>query len=352
MSTEALLSSLKLSVETAATALPDENTITPPQDGISLLDVKNELLLSYLQNLVFLIVLRLRERHESEQGLRDEVVRKLVELRLYIEKGVRPLEKRLKYQIDKVVRAADDSLRASAQNKRRSGSSGNDQGRAQDDESGSEVAEAEVDPLAQAADDIDELSYRPNPAAFLRSHTANPPTKEASKDGIYKPPRIAPTALPTTQGREAKAARRPVKSAALDDFIATEVAEGAIAEPSIGTGGTIAAGGRRVRSARELQDEAERRAHEEANFVRLPKESKKERTKKRGRPGASVWGGEEWRDLGAGLDRIERLTARKGGSSNVLEKSRKRSVQDGPRGSGLDPGHTVERRRKAPKHGR
>jgi U3 small nucleolar ribonucleoprotein protein LCP5 len=106
--------------------LPDETAILPPKEGISLLDVKNELLLSYLQNLVFLIVLKLRsqlvslasEKQNKDEPLdiHDEVVKKLVELRVYLEKGVRPLEGRLKYQIDKVIRAADDAARSAVRN--------------------------------------------------------------------------------------------------------------------------------------------------------------------------------------------------------------------------------------------
>ncbi|EOD46772.1 putative u3 small nucleolar ribonucleoprotein lcp5 protein [Neofusicoccum parvum UCRNP2] len=125
-----LLSNLTASLTSAAETLPAQNedaaaattSFLPPKDGISLLDVKNELLLSYLQNLTFLILLKLRnsntksrkdsEEAEDDGGVEDEVVKKLCELRLYLEKGARPLEGKLKYQIDKVVRAADDAARA------------------------------------------------------------------------------------------------------------------------------------------------------------------------------------------------------------------------------------------------
>jgi U3 small nucleolar ribonucleoprotein protein LCP5 len=57
-SLEALLATLVSSIQSASEALPTED-VSPPKEGISLLDVKNELLLSYLQNLVFLILLKL-----------------------------------------------------------------------------------------------------------------------------------------------------------------------------------------------------------------------------------------------------------------------------------------------------
>ena len=59
-----------------------------------------------------------------------------------------------------------------------------------------------------------------------------------------------------------------------------------------------------------------------------------------------TFGGEEWRELGEGVDRISRLTGRKqgggggGGTKALLEKSRKRGREttDGGRGSGLSSG--------------
>jgi U3 small nucleolar ribonucleoprotein protein LCP5 len=118
-----------------------------------------------------------------------------------------------------------------------------------------------------------------------------------------------------------------------------------LAEPSIGSG--IIEGGRRSKSEKERQEEKEKREYEETNYTRLPKESKKERAKKGGRKDAG-YGGEEWRGLGEGIDRIERLTKRKSGESrNVLEKSRKRPTEDGPRGDGgVEVGQKFQKRLK------
>src|SRR5271170_422460 len=118
-STEGLLSSLIHSLTSVSSAFPSgEGSLLPPADGISLLDTKNEILLSYLHNLVFLIILRLRHAGETQSDspkLGADAVKKLVELRVYLEKGVRPLEGKLKYQIDKVLRAAEEVDRISAQ---------------------------------------------------------------------------------------------------------------------------------------------------------------------------------------------------------------------------------------------
>ncbi|KAJ4347087.1 uncharacterized protein N0V89_011023 [Didymosphaeria variabile] len=340
-SLESLLGTLTTSIQSATEAIPKDDVL-PPKEGISLLDVKNELLLSYLQNLVFLIVLKLRARKEEQDlGPQDEVVQKLVELRVYLEKGVRPLENRLKYQIDRIIRAADDASRKVTQTSK-----------AAKAKPLKAEAESDADTDASAADSDGAMSEDekmeisgPRPGRFSRDKMSAASKTVASKDGIYRPPRIAPVSMPTTESREERHARRPGKSATLDEFVATELSAAPIAQPSIGS--TIVEGGRRTKSDRERKEETERREYEESNYVRLPAKSKKDLAKQRSmdRRGGG-FGGEEWRGLGAGLERIERLTQKKGGSSGTLEKSRKRPIEDGPRGSGSAIGDAFEKRRK------
>ncbi|KAF2027229.1 hypothetical protein EK21DRAFT_91661 [Setomelanomma holmii] len=345
---DSLFATLVTSIQSATEALPTED-ILPPKEGISLLDVKNELLLSYLQNLVFLILLKLRARadsnglgQESDLHPQDEVVQQLVELRVYLEKGVRPLENRLKYNIDKIIRTADDAARRMAQpaNKTKSKKSRNDAN------SDSDASDAGSDGSAQTEDDEDEMTYRPRGTAMVRAkaEVKEDRTKESAKDGIYRPPKITPMSMPTTESRETRRERRPGKSATLDEFIATELSSAPIAEPSIGS--TIVNGGRHTKSEKERREENERREYEESNFTRLAPISKKEQAKKRGRGQDGGFGGEEWRSLSAGIDRIDRLTQKKSGKLGSLEKSRKRPTSDGPRGSGSVAGDAFEKRRK------
>jgi U3 small nucleolar ribonucleoprotein protein LCP5 len=347
-SLESLLATLVTSIQSATEALPTED-ILPPKEGISLLDVKNELLLSYLQNLVFLILLKLRARSgnaSSKQELalypHDEVVQKLVELRVYLEKGVRPLENRLKYNIDKIIRTADDAARRMSQSAVKS------KPRRTKDQADvdSDASDAESAGSDQTEEDEDEMTYGPRGTAMAKSKAdaKEERAKESSKDGIYRPPKITPMAMPTTEGREARRERRPGKSATLDEFIATELSSAPMAEPSIGS--TIVNGGRHTKSEKERREENERREYEESNFTRLAPISKKEQAKKRGRGQDGGFGGEEWRTLSAGIDRIERLTQKKGGKLGSLDKSRKRPVGDGPRGSGSAAGDAFEKRRK------
>jgi U3 small nucleolar ribonucleoprotein protein LCP5 len=353
----ALLETLTQALSSASEATENIKAPIPPKDGISLLDVKNELFLSYLQNLVFLIILKLRNRNSSsdndDEDLDNSVVKKLVELQVYLEKGVRPLEGRLKYQIDKVLRAADDAIRAEDAKKtkpNRLTARATDEVE-EDSEDDNDSDEETTDGVTLKASEIDDLQYRPNPSSFIRpAATAEAESKGKSEDGIYKPPRIQATAMPTTGPRE-KEARKPNKSATLDEFISTELSNAPIAEASIGS--TIVDRGRTVKSEKAKREEKERREYEERNYVRLPKESKKERAKKGGRKNAG-YGGEEWRDLGEGIDRIERLTKRKGGEPRgALEKSRKRPTEDGPRGSGgVEVGQGFQKRLKTLDGGR
>ncbi|KAH8912302.1 hypothetical protein BR93DRAFT_922272 [Coniochaeta sp. PMI_546] len=339
----ALLDLLSQSLSSAVEATPKLAGIEPRKDGLSLLDVKNELLLSYLQNLVFLILMKIRQSRDAgadskaKADLHNLVVKKLVELRLYLEKGVRPLEDKLRYQIEKVLRAADDAERNA-----KSATDQANEAAADEDEDDSDAEEAKAPDTAKISD----LAYRPNLSAFVRPAAAtNGAKKETDANGVYRPPRVAPTVMPTTTtGRRERAERRPMKSATLDEFVADEFSSAPTAEPSIGT--TIMQGGRRMKSAAERAKEDEVREFEEKNFTRLPNVSKKEKAKNAkaaGRSKGMNFGGEEWRDISDGVDRIHRLTKTKSGGTGtraLLEKSRKRvfDATDGPRGSGASGG--------------
>ncbi|OHF00477.1 Sas10/Utp3/C1D family protein [Colletotrichum orchidophilum] len=348
----ALLDSLTQSLTTSLDAAP-KGTIAPPQNGISLLDTKNELLASYLQNLVFLILLKLRnaKKQSSDDGnaakTMETVVKKLVELRLYLEKGVRPLEDKLRYQIEKILRAADDAERNAEAVKAAQGAGSDDSDdSASNGESDSDEEEEELK--------VAHLQARPD--AFVRPAAASAAVAAAAKNGVYRPPRIAPTIMPSE--RKEKSERRPLKSHTMDEFIEHELSTAPIAEPSIGT--TIVNGGRRMKTAADRKTEDERREYEEANFTRLPtssKKAKKEEAMRTGNGKRMQFGGEEWRDLGEGVDRINRLTARKSGGSSrdILDKSRKRGrdTTDGPRGSGqIEMGERFQKKAKMLEAGR
>ena len=119
--------------------------------------------------------------------------------------------------------------------------------------------------------------------------------------------------------------------------------------PEASIGSTIISGGRKSRSQKERDEDAERRVYEESNFVRLPKESRMERLKK-GKGGVkdALHGGEELRGLNEGLDRVNRAMGEKRSADRVGRSgsSGARMTQDGPRGSGFEIDGRAGKRRK------
>lgn len=365
----ALLTSLTQSLSSALEVTPKLAAIEPQKDGISLLDVKNELLLSYLQNLVFLILLKLRnskssvQSSDNDENELDESVRaKLVELRLYLERGARPLEEKLRFSIDRFLRTANDAERERKANEARAAANAEDNSDSEsasgeeDDDDSEEESEVEK-PTRKSGKKT--AAAAPNLNTLIDDVTAKPSRGEAGASGVYRPPKRDRQVMETTQRRD-KNERRSDKSRTMEEFISTELSAAPLAEPSIGT--TIVQGGRKMKTAAERKDEDERREYEEMNFTRLPKANKKERAKQakqEGRSGRMTFGGEEWHNLGEGVDRIDRLTKRKqsaGGVRALLDKSRKRGIDttDGPRGSGrgAEMGERFQKRVKMLEGGR
>lgn len=369
-----LIATLTTALQSAASAFPDsDEQFLPPTEGISLLDIKNDLLLSYLQNLVFLVIIKLRNAHSedgSSSNVFSDIVKKLAELRVYLERGVRPLESKLKYQIDKVVRAAEDADRRSAQKANTKQASKTpttkELGGDVSDEFNSGSEDSDEDGHGNGATE-DNLSAAPRPAALLRNMNGSKKDSTTSKSrststGAYKPPRITPTAMPDPASRRdrdsASAATRKRKSQLLDEYIDEELSSAPRAQPSIGSNNTIVKHGRGAMSTRDREKERERTEYEERNFVRLPAESKAERRKAKlrgeGAGGRNLFGGEDWTGLGGLGDRINRSVAGKarGEGPSVLERrgKRMRDTQDGPRGDGVGIGESFEKKRRIMQH--
>lgn len=370
-----LLETIANAFLTAKNAFPHEtDSFIPPKEGISLLDVKNDLLVSYLQHLVFLILLRLKNLSsstEEEKGLGKDVVKKLIELRAYLDRGVRPLEGRLRYQIDKVLRAAEDAERNEARKTQngatkktrasrplRNRDDSDISGSESDSDDGSDASEAE-------GTDEEEAAAAPNRALLSQAARAQATAAAAkqrqssSRNGVYKPPRLNPVAMPESGSRsredaeETRMARRR-KNALLDEYINEEHSQAPTAQPSIGSNNTILDRGRQHTSlhTRDRDRERERTQYEESNFVRLPSASKAERKKDKARQireGRDMFGGEDWTGLGGMGDRLGKSVDGKGrGRESALERreKRKRDTQDMPRGDGTAIGDSFDKRRK------
>ncbi|KAI9353555.1 Sas10/Utp3/C1D family-domain-containing protein [Obelidium mucronatum] len=163
----------------------------PTSKGVSLLEVKLHSLLSYLTHLSFFILLKLNGVSTAEgHGSVD----RLIELRVVLEK-MKPIEAKLKYQIDKVVKAANEADGGSgASSKNTPGSIVGWEGEVDDSKRGSGGAGL-TDYELQAAGVADPLQFKPNPmnlvgAMALKDTSAT--VANESEQGVYRPPKIAP----------------------------------------------------------------------------------------------------------------------------------------------------------------
>ncbi|KAG6731018.1 hypothetical protein I3842_01G109700 [Carya illinoinensis] len=144
-----VLDSVRSKVEALTTKVKSNQF--PTADGISYLEAKNLLLLNYCQSLVSYLLRK--AKGFSIEG--HPVVRSLVETRLFLEK-IRPIDKKLQYQVQKLTRVAAGT------------------------------AEADL------------LKYRPNPDMLVPKSDM---TSEVSQDikvttgGVYRPPKFAPTSM-------------------------------------------------------------------------------------------------------------------------------------------------------------
>ena len=344
-----LLNTLQSSLSTLSTTLPLSESLQPPIDGISLLDTKNELFLSYLQNLVFLILLKLRDAksepsktdHGQEDTVADGVVKRLVELRVYLDRGVKPLENKLRYQIDNAVRAADEQEARSRLPKQSNGTSNAKKSKqtittSDNSTDGSHTNDEDSD-ISDSNSERGVVSSS-NIATFTRPSSSRDRTNPSSKDkpGVYRPPRIAAVAPPTMDPKSRRS-QRPQKSHLLDEYITSELADAPVAEPSIGTN-ILDRGRRDILSTRERKVAQDRQQYEEENLIRLPGAGKKEVRRLEGeRAKRGQFGGEEWSGLGGSADRIVELTRSGGGTRGVkeaLERSRKRGRNEDGDGEG------------------
>ncbi|KAG4302477.1 hypothetical protein PCANB_001312 [Pneumocystis canis] len=251
-----LLSTIQVGLQQSKASLKDLTESLPINKGISLLSLKVHLFLSYLHNLVFLILLKIRGESISK-GKYASIVERLVELRVILEKGIQPIELKLRYQIDKTLR----NLEKHAFSEKFQGH--------------------EID---------DALLYKPNPTDLISVYTPNDKSG-LDKPEIYRPPKIS-SVLPFKSTQQ----HLPLNHT-LRDFITSEMSSAPTAEPSIGS--NIFSYGKRIHSvsAEEQRNLERKREYEEENFVRLPKESKRHRRKRQD----TVFGGEDWRILDSEL---------------------------------------------------
>ncbi|KAJ8480940.1 hypothetical protein ONZ51_g6346 [Trametes cubensis] len=205
------------------------------RDGISLLSLKHHMMLSYLQSLSLLTARRAIGHSLADRSPPSAPF--TIEARVVLEK-VKVLEGRMKYQIDKLVRIAEEG-----------------------DSADKNIVN---DPLA----------FRPNPQALMDQASDEEDEEDGGahgedRDGVYRPPKLAP--MPYTEPRKSKdkSRRAPVPSALAN--LAHLDPTKPYMESTSGLGSTPALSSAR---ARELQRMTE---FEEENFTRLVMKKKEAR---------------------------------------------------------------------------
>ncbi|KAK5645746.1 hypothetical protein RI129_004210 [Pyrocoelia pectoralis] len=194
--------------------------------GLSFLEMKYHMLLSYLINLTY-VVLR---KCSGEKIEGDPCIDRLVEIRTVLEK-IRPIDRKLKYQIDKLVRTATAGVNAS-----------------------------------------DPTSFKANPESFVgdvevsgnKSEDSDITVTEKTKTGLYVPPKLSAvhftgeTAQERNKREQDKNKRLALSSAIMQD----------LREEYLDTPVEI----RQSNRAQQIltKQQQERQAYEEEYFTRLP----------------------------------------------------------------------------------
>ena len=277
---------------------------------VSLLSLKNGSMLSYLSALFSII--ESKADPESKDPTGNKGRESSIENRIVLERGIKPLEKKLGYQLDKLVRSytraekeyKDAEKRATAQN------SNANKVRSDEDE----------DDDASSSDDEDEMSYRPNMLSAKKS-TAKKSSRpselseaeendeekeeEQENDGIYRPPKINAMLPPQTSThfedkfsvKDHKDRSNLSKMQAMEEYIKDQSEQ-----PDWGTsiGADILDHGRGgIKSSRDTEKERRVTTFEEENFTRvnhmgMNKTERKKQKQRQRMAKANIIGGEDF----------------------------------------------------------
>lgn len=192
--------------------------------GLSFLEMKYNMLLSYLINLTYVVLLKC----SGIQIENDPCIDRLVEIRTVLEK-IRPIDHKLKYQIDKLVKTATSTTNAN------------------------DPASFKANPEEMNADvDTDDDS------------DAAPVTKSTEvKSNVYVPPKLSSVIYPDDKSRQDKLKRKTSLSAAIMQDLREEYLDTPL---------EIA----QTNRAQQLlsKQQKERQEYEEEYFTRLPVERK------------------------------------------------------------------------------
>ncbi|XP_053324216.1 neuroguidin [Spea bombifrons] len=219
------------------------NGVYPTEKGLSFLELKDQLLLLYLQDLTHLIL----EKTCGKPIQGNPGIMRLVEIRTVLEK-MRPIDQKLKYQIDKLVRAAV------------TGSLGEN-----DPLNFKPNPQNLISKLEESAEESDGEEEGENGAA----------KKSQSKSRKYIPPRLAPVHYDDTEVEKERRLLERAKKRALSSSVIRELKEQYTDAPE------EIREGRAYHMMRHEREEQHRTNYEESMMVRLNMTRQEKARKKR-----------------------------------------------------------------------
>nr|XP_008172719.1 neuroguidin isoform X2 [Chrysemys picta bellii] len=202
----------------------------PTEKGLSFLELKAQLLLFYLQDLAQLVL----EKTSGRSLAAQPAVLRLAELRTVLEK-MRPIEQKLRYQVDKLVKVA----------------------------------------VTGAVGDDNPLRFKPDPGNMMSKLSDEEEAdgtegkaagkKPLAKGGVrkYVPPRLVPVHYDETVAEREKKVLEQAKKRALSSSVIRELKEQFSEAPE------EIREGRYLHATRQSQEDEHRRRYEEAMLVRL-----------------------------------------------------------------------------------
>ncbi|SCU87719.1 LAMI_0D07206g1_1 [Lachancea mirantina] len=238
-------------------------------EKVSLLSLKNGSMLAYINSLMMVIGEKLEQKDATAQNGRQ----RSIEHRVTLERGVKPLEKKLAYQLDKLVQAysrmENEYVAAEKRAAERTHVSVAD-----DDDSSEEEDESLFRPNAAAVATYDTGSQGRFVAdAVDQNRDADANADEISGTSRYKPPKIS-AVLPPQHHFEDKFNARDHKDRsgrsrmqAMEDYI-NEMSEQPEWEASVGAN-IVNHGRGGVKSQRDARKDQRVKDYEEDNFTRL-----------------------------------------------------------------------------------
>ncbi|RLV86524.1 U3 small nucleolar ribonucleoprotein LCP5 [Meyerozyma sp. JA9] len=270
-------------------------------EGLSLLSLKNSALLSYINQIALVTLCHLKRMHGDDvEEARNQAIENSIAQRVCLEKGVKPLEKKLNYQLEKMIGSYVKMKE-------------NEQKLEQSLEKNGSVEDSDSD----AESDDEKLAHRPDAAALAKLSKPKDSDTTSTKEK-YRPPKISAVAPPT---KDAPVQRSNRKLQSMEEYL-RESSDLPQVDQSIGTN-IVDHGRGGIKTQAERKREKEIQDYEESNFIRLPSTSTKTSAKQKRHNMMNTFAGEDWSMFNNSRD-ISSSTSRKRKPNSVWDRVKRK----------------------------